>query len=234
MKRAIAALTLPVSIIVGSSHVGAQPRFPVGCGAVSENSDEIEHLIRERSWRQALSAIDAEVERLIAAESEDERAWSRLFALRALANAEAGDQAEATWDWDVAAQAGADAAAGAVGRIAVPSTRLDRIRSQRDPWREPTNARTGTKERSTLPSVLEKAQLLFPREFSSGCGHFIVQVSIDSRGYPTRGRLLKRPRVGAVNIVILNAIREWRFAPATSKGTPVESDYVLTVHIDCW
>lgn len=122
----------PVIVLVGmiawiggeASHATeTPPPLAIGHPTPDRNQDEqrsIEGLLRERDWEHALSVIDSQVDHLIVAESDAEAEWAHLFALRALASAEAGDQAEAFWDWDIAAQANADVATSTLDRIGVP------------------------------------------------------------------------------------------------------------------
>lgn len=61
-------------------------------------------------------------------------------------------------------------------------------------------------------------------------GDLIVQVVVDPSGAPTLPRIIHPLPAATLSFVALDALRQWRFQPATHNGQPVASVFNLTVH----
>ncbi len=58
----------------------------------------------------------------------------------------------------------------------------------------------------------------------------IVQVIIDEQGRPTSPRIVRGGAHPVLLLSALEAMRQWRFDPATRDGEPVKAHYNLTIH----
>lgn len=61
-------------------------------------------------------------------------------------------------------------------------------------------------------------------------GFPILEAVIDEKGLPTRVRMLSKVHP-CLEKIVTDAVRQWRFKPATCKGKPVAVMYNVTVFI---
>src|SRR5207247_1545334 len=61
-------------------------------------------------------------------------------------------------------------------------------------------------------------------------GDLVVQVIIDKNGLPTFPRIVRGLPAPTLSFVALEALKRWRFQPATRNGQPVSAPFGLQVH----
>ncbi len=197
--------------------------------------------LRHGEWAPALAAIQREVERSLASQGQAlaRPSLADLAAWQAVAEAGLGHEHEdeALWDWQVAqAMAGGPlldrgelASYGAPGKLLAGQ-----------PPRRAGEAPAGLEVRSpgaAGPAAVEPAkrvsgdvpalppairELPVPKWMT-------VELVVDAQGKP-RDPVLLAGRLPELTYSVLQAVRGWRFAPATAGGAPVASFYALSIN----
>lgn len=97
--------------------------------------------------------------------------------------------------------------------------------------RSPYHGRGESGAKVTAPFVRTKIPPKYPAGVQAGRGEgkVIVAVFVDKDGVPSCPALESRTSYVPLVYSVLDALKEWRFKPATLDGKPIEIQYVLTV-----
>jgi TonB family protein len=195
---------------------------------------EVEALLRAQSWREARQRAGKLWAAALDHGDPSRGFFAITFALRALAEAGAGEEDAAICHWQ-AAQAleplfyHADLSAyGAPGEL------LERFRWGRQMADRPAQLSRGDEiSRPEIRSQATKPE--YPRAARKALrrGTIIVQTLIDDRGTvrdPAVLQSMADPK--GLDATALDSVCSWRFRPAVLAGRPVPIQYVLTVNYD--
>ena len=165
-------------------------------------------------------AIAEMVERIGAGEAENQ-VFATAVVHKALACAGRGDVDEALWYWYVAQEISPAVAKTDLSAFGAPGEYL-----VRHPLAQ-TDAARGTSIR-----VIKQVMPKFPGGASRFgiAGDLVVQIVVDKDGQPTLPRIVHPLPAPTLSYVALEALRRWRFEPATRNGEPVPAVFNLTVH----
>jgi len=146
---------------------------------------------------------------------------------RALAEAGTGDRASALWHWQMAQTmypktAEADLSMFGEAGVFLKANILTDPRLESCPQGD---------EETTPPAIIKTVKPSYPEGtlVFRNTGIMIVYVTVDSAGIPRQPRVVK-PLETPLVYSALEALRTWKFAPATRAGTPVEAGFCLTVN----
>ena len=83
----------------------------------------------------------------------------------------------------------------------------------------------------TAPVVLRKRQPHFPEgvQLSRGQDTIVVRIIIDEQGIPRSPTIVQGSSYVTLVYTTLDALKDWRFKPATWDGKPIEAVYELEV-----
>jgi TonB family protein len=208
---------------------------------------QVDQLLRGKQWKEAADrgrrvAWDI----LQSAGTGDGASYSLavISAFRAIAEAELGNEADAAWHWDSALNLDPKIAKTNVAPYGAKAAELQR-RPLRESEKEmnPEMLRLAGEgaERAVDPAarkvekprIREMKQPEYPEALSRmGVDGVVVLSSvIGEDGRPSNPLILETKGVGpAAKYAALDAVRQWRFHPATLEGKPVAVYYVLTVN----
>lgn len=154
---------------------------------------------------------------------------------RAVAEAGLGRGSEALWHWHVAQALHPPFAKSDLGVFGQAGAFLAAHPLGASPGCAPPEACAGarlTPSPVLPPRVLRQTRPEYPTgaRYFGVKGHLVVQVLIGKDGVPREPRVLEALTAPTLGYAALEALREWRFAPARLDGEPVEVTYVLTVN----
>lgn len=164
---------------------------------------------------------------------------ARPVVLRALAEAGLGNQEAAAWDWHVAQAVDPDVtkldltpygAAGAALRAIRPV--MDEKSLESSGQFTDCTAPDQPCERVTRPKATFAPPPSFPGALAIACipGNVVLGAVLDEKGRLSQPRLIESPQIAVLSLSALEAVRGWKFKPATLDGTPVKVFYSLTVN----
>ena len=151
---------------------------------------------------------------------------NQLFAAalvqKALASAGLGDLDEALWHFHVAAEISPEVMKSDLAAFGAPGEFLTRHAARQF-------AVTPT---TSVPRVIHQVTPKFPAGASRFgiTGDLVVEIVVDPSGQPTLPRIVHALPSPALSFVALEALRQWRFQPATNNGQAVPAVFDLTVH----
>jgi TonB family protein len=160
------------------------------------------------------------VEKLGGGQSENQL-FATALVHKALASAGRGEVDDALWYWYVAQEISPSVAKTDLLPFGAAGDYLSR-----HPLAE-AEAASGSSARA-VKQVVPK----FPAGASRFgiAGDLVVQIVIDKNGQPTRPRIVHPLPAPTLSYVALEALRRWRFEPATRNGERVPAVFNLTVH----
>ncbi|HVR11944.1 MAG TPA: hypothetical protein VMW75_28135, partial [Thermoanaerobaculia bacterium] len=224
----LAAPCLAAAALLPAPALPAVPSPPAPPGAFGTpvacaRSRAIDNLLRREEW----AAAEAQARAAIAGEIKThESAFAALVAQLAIAEAGQHRDEDALWHWQVARAMGwrrGAAGYGAAGELLAkaPLRQLDEpppgllVRREGDGGGPFTPARKLSGADVTLPGAWRS----FPRGLR-------VQAVVDAQGR-VRQPVALDSTFSALTYAVLEAMRDWRFAPAQAAGEPVASFYEL-------
>ena len=160
------------------------------------------------------------VDRLGAGQSENEL-FATALVHKALASAGRGEVDDALWYWYVAQEISPAVAKTDLSVFGTPGDYLAR---------HPLAQAEATTQLSA--HAVKQVMPKFPAGASRFgiAGDLVVQIVIDKNGQPTLPRIVHPLPAPTLSYVALEALRRWRFEPATRNGEPVPAMFNLTVH----
>ena len=194
--------------------------------------------IADKALREMLDRIeggkDAEVGSLL----------GRTLVIRALSEAGLGRAQEATWDWFTARAvqpslteaklAGYGPAGASLSAMIdhVPEFPSEEEREARKRQHEAQKAGLRPEE-ITRPIKTRGEAPKYPKALRSVCteGVVVLESGIDETGKVFRPQVLESPSP-LLTLAMLEALRSWRFKPATTEGKPVQVYYTLTTNFE--
>lgn len=189
-------------------------------------------LLKEGQHEEALPKLKKLLRRMVEVLGPGDEA-PHLLAIpliqRALAEAGTGDYASALWHWQMAQTIIPKAAEADLSMFGDEGSFL-KSNLLNDPRLE--SCPRADKETSP-PTITKRVAPHYPegaRAFRSS-GIIIIYVTVGVDGIPRQARIVK-PLETTLDYSALEALRSWRFAPATRAGVPVEAGYCLTVQYE--
>ena len=151
---------------------------------------------------------------------------------KALALAGLGREEDALWHWhsvltlDPAFEKSDLSSFGDAGAF------LAANRDPRKPWNLAEEGGQPLTAEFTAPKTLKQVMPKFPRgaQFFGVEGVLVVSVMITREGTVRAPVVRKALPAPTLSYVALEAIRQWRFQPATKNGTPIEVQFDLSVN----
>jgi TonB family protein len=97
--------------------------------------------------------------------------------------------------------------------------------AQQEPTKPPSTGQQVTSEDSQPPKVIHREMPIYPPEARAKriLGTVRVEAVIDKQGHVTSARVVQGPKI--FWDAALEAIKGWRFEPATVQGQPVEKTF---------
>lgn len=207
---------------------GAVPLAARSAKKVQRDLGEIESLLRADDWHSAKEAADDLLSDLAWKRAKGERAreqFSAVLGLRALAEAGLGEVQTATWDWTAAGEIApgvltVDERGFGTASRALSDALLHLPLAMQMGTGPRGNARIVPPERvtATKPGDTRLGRSVRVR------GGIVIGMVIDETGLPAAVKRLAEDQLSerpAEVVVMLEAVRSWRFRPATLDGSPV-------------
>jgi TonB family protein len=196
--------------------------------------------LQEGDYKKAYGVADVLVREMIARIEGGVNAGpvlGKTVLLRALAEAGQGRDREAAWDW-FAAQAVYPGLRvedlttfGAVGESlrAVVAAAPPLVKPEPDPAAETPAA---DPQKMSRPHKIAGKDPVFPRGVNLACrqGNIVVASLIDEKGKMHHPELVSSPGGPVLALASLEAIKDWRFRPASYDGKIVPVYYTLAIH----
>ena len=186
--------------------------------------DQSAAVLQTADYAKSLNTADRVITAMAGRLDGDGEAFATILTHKALASAGLGNIDDALWYWYIAQQidpqiAGKDLTSfGAAGEYL-----------KRHPM---TAADPALGAGATAPHVLKQVIPTFPAgasRFALGAD-LVVQVTVDKNGTPTLPHIIHGLPAPALSYVALEALKRWKFQPATRHGEPVASVFNLQVH----
>jgi TonB family protein len=143
----------------------------------------------------------------------------------AIAEVGSGDRAAGIWHWHMAQTLYPKSAESDLSAFGEPGAVL-----KRNLLTAPRLKQCRTSQANTPPAPTTQRQPDYPRgakQFGNQ-GDFIVDVKIRADGTVAEPRIV-RPLPAPLAYAALEAVRGWRFTPATRNGAPVDVNFCLAV-----
>jgi protein TonB len=157
-------------------------------------------------------------------------ALASLF--KALAEAGLGEADAATWDWYTARSlyppiGETDLSAYGEAGAFLLGVRTPEVKS-------PDELPAGSAERVTAPVKVGGEPPFYPVALHAACleGQVAVRVILDEQGRPLFPEVVDSAGGPVMSFTTLEAMRTWKFRPATLDGKPIAVTYVLTANFD--
>lgn len=217
-----------VVFLAVATHANATEKWQVQ--AWVKQLEKTSTLLKEGRHAQALPILRRlNSEMLEAFGPGDETTYALVVPLiqTALAEVGSGDEAAGLWHWHMAQtlfpkSAESDLTAFGAAAEVLKTNILPIPRPEKCPPPD---------EEVSPPHVLSRTEPKYPRGMRSSDNQGIVIVTMKVRvdGTPTEPRVVK-PLATPLTYAVLDALRLWRFAPATVNGAPIQRDFCLTVN----
>lgn len=205
-----------------------QAPVPVPANANPQVSAEIDALRRvaaTREWTELWKQASDAGERLAKSAHASAVPFSRIAVHRAIAQWHLGDDRDALWHWQVALNLSEDHAIDEMARFPDAAARFAAIGL-------PTAVSVERERGVTLAKPLKTfdVNFLVPRDNEREPLSFVVQLVVGADGVPHSPRVTGETR-GEVDRVYsaLEALRQWRFTPATRRGVAIESPLPISL-----
>jgi TonB family protein len=156
----------------------------------------------------------------------EETKWFAVAVLhKALALAGLGQKDEAIWTWHAAVNIYPDIAASDMSMFGAPAAFLKEHPLVEEPELPHVNGKS-----VQAPVVLERVEAVYPYAVRvyHVTGIVILQCIIDKSGNVRDIVIKKRLPAGTLTYAAMEAIRKWKFQPATMDGRPVDVVFNLT------
>lgn len=214
------------------THTPMQEKWMVGI-------KETDQLLRQQRWEAAAKRGRKAGEAIVdLAGTGDSPAYSLAVVdvLRAIAEAEMGNQDEAEWLWDSALNLFPDVAKTDLSPYGAKAVAL-RQRTLRELGEAKTYSREEIENQAVAqtverPRIRRQTRPEYPKALAllGEGGVVLVSAIIGEDGRPRQPLILEtKTKAAALKYVVLDLVREWRFDPARREGKPVPVGYVLTV-----
>jgi protein TonB len=106
--------------------------------------------------------------------------------------------------------------------------------AQQEPTKPPSTGQQATSEDSQPPKVIHREAPIYPPEARARrmMGTVRVEAVIDKQGNVTSARVMQGHKI--FRDAALEAIKGWRFKPATLQGQPVETTFQVQLEFRDW
>jgi TonB family protein len=187
-------------------------------------------LLKERKYEEALPKLSKLLRQMLDVLGPgDEATYVLAIPLiqRAVAEAGAGDHASALWHWQMAQTMYPKTAEADLSMFGGPGAFL-KANLLSNP--RPESCPRGEDE-TTPPAVTKSVTPSYPEgaRLFRNSGFMIIHVTVDATGVPRQARIVK-PLAAPLIYSTLEAIRLWKFTPATRAGVPVEAGFCITIN----
>ena len=206
--------------------------------SIRESSELLAAGSYEKSLKIVSRVIDEMVDQLGPGDAET-KSFGVVLVHKAMAHAGLGQEREAVWYWHLAVNlypqlADADLSKyGQAGAFLKNHPLPPWDPHAKKPGVQGTNPRDVMVPRNmTAPRVKKKVEPTFPPGANAFAvsGILIVEVVIDEKGTVSSARVLRALPAPTLSYTALEAVKRWRFEPATENGTPVQAFFTLTVN----
>lgn len=197
--------------------------------------EQADQLLRSGEWQAAEAAIAKLYKATIEQHGDTGRfdgGLVQLIAMRAIAEQGLGRAADASWHWHVAVSFLPDlqrmnlAAYGEPARALQTQGVRGRALAAGERYRKdgPVGDLAGIKppKRSKGPSI--RVPSLRMKDMG---GFYVLEALVEADGTVTQPILLQRKGSVALGLLAFDALRNWRFKPATRDGAPVAVPYLI-------
>jgi TonB family protein len=182
-------------------------------------------LIHTGHYAKAAEVVDQAIAEMVAkigGNEADDRMFATALVHKALASAGVGNLDDALWYWYVAQEVSPAVAKMDLAPFGAPGEYL-----ANHPFAQPDQPVF-----TTPVKVVKQVPPSFPRGASRfGIqGDLVVQIVVDRNGQPTLPHIVRSLPAPTLSYVALEALRHWRFEPATRNGAAVPAVFNLSVH----
>jgi TonB family protein len=198
----------------------------------------IDERLRAGDWAKAKKMSDAVLKELFD-HVEGGPGAGPLLAMasmqRGLAQAGLGNRDDALWDWLAAQNLSRDFRGADLFAYGAPGAELGKVRlSDEGLIQGAPPARSPKDEGVIKPERLSGSNPGYPEALRKACkeGTVVVSTIIDDTGKVRSPVVLESPGGPLMAYSALEAVRTWRFKPATLLDQPIAVAYVLTVNYD--
>lgn len=202
-----------------------------------EQYEQVQHHLRAGDWQAADAAIGKLYKATIEQHGDTGRfdgGLVQLTAMRAIAEQGLGRAADASWHWYEAVSLMPDLLRMDLSPYGEPAQALQSrgVRGRELPageqYRkdEPVGDLPGIKppKRSKGPGI--RMPSLRMKDMG---GFYVFEVIVEADGTVTQPLLLRRKGSVALGLLAFDAVRNWRFKPATRDGAPVAVPYLIGI-----
>lgn len=191
---------------------------------------EIEALLRAKSWQEARQKADKLWTTALERADPSHGFFAVAFALRALAQAGAGEEDEAICRWQAAQTLEPLLYHADLSAYGAPGELLERFRWGRQMADRPGKFAQGGEVSHPETQSQAKPEYTQAARRAGREGRILLQALIDDRGTvrdPVVLHSMADPK--GLDAAALNALCAWRFRPAAIAGRPVPTQYLLTI-----
>jgi TonB family protein len=193
---------------------------------------ESSKLLKQAEYKPALkiaTGLTTEMIEVLGPGNAATRAFGLVLTHKALALTGLGRYDDALWDWHTVLSLYPQFGESDLSSFGAPGAFLkEHLLPEK-----PKGPRVAGSD-FTEPRVIKKVQPDFPaggRDFGAS-GDLVVEVIITKRGTITSPRVLIPLSAPTLSYTALEAIRRWRYEPASVAGKPIEVPLTVTVHYE--
>lgn len=200
--------------------------------------EAVEKELRAGNWAAAEQGASAQLKKTLeqsAAGGGADRDLILYTMVRAIAEKGLGRDADASWHWYMATGLLPALSAADLSMYGAPAKALQqealRVRATPKGTKYSKDGPVGDRTGLAGPKPDKDPAPRVPLRLKDEGGFYVVEVVVEADGRVSRPLVLGRSGPVALQVLLLDKLREWTFSPATRAGAPVEVPYLLGLGI---